>query len=123
MLVNRYQLPDFLFAAFHCHNFLFFYDNSPHLDGILKRQRAEKLNDSLQVIIKEVSENKSFFDFKSFLEDIAIKCSDELNNEILKPFTAAQKDFDKKIKELVQMNKVYPVLDTEAFLGNYKKTS
>jgi tetratricopeptide (TPR) repeat protein len=97
-------------------------DNS-YFQILALRQRAEKLNDSLQIIIKEVSENKSFFDFKSFLEGIALKCSEELNNEVLKPFTAAQKDFDKKIKELIQMNKIYPVLDTETFLGNYKKTS
>jgi len=98
-------------------------NNKAYFQLLAMRQKAEKLNESLQSIIKEVGENKNFSDFKFFLEDISLKCSDELNNDVLKPFITAQKDFDRKIKELIQMNKIYPVLETETFLGNYKKTS
>lgn len=97
--------------------------NKSYFNLLAMRHKAEALNESLQIIIKEVSENKNFSDFKSFIENISLKCSEELNNEVLKPFITAQKDFDKKIKELIQLNKVYSTIETETFLGNFKKTS
>ncbi len=98
-------------------------ENKSYFNLLAMRHKAEALMESLQTVIKEVSENKHFSDFKFFLENLASKCSSELNNDVLKPFIAAQKDFDKKINELIHLNKVYPALDTETFLGNYKKTS
>lgn len=97
--------------------------NKSYFNLLSMRHKAEALNETLQLIIKEVSENKSFFDFRNFIENLSLKCSEELNNEILKPFITAQKEFDKKINELIQLNKVYPIMETESFLGNFKKTS
>ena len=90
---------------------------------IALRHKAQKLNDGLQAVIKEVTDNKNFAEFKSFLEKLAAQYNEELNNEVLKFFTTAQNDFDKKIDALIHLNKVYPALETETFLGNYKRTS
>lgn len=97
--------------------------DSSYFQFIALRQKAQKLKDGLQAIIKEVTDNKNFAEFKSFLEKIALQYNEELNNEVLKFFTSAQNDFDKKIEALIQMNKVYPALETETFLRNYKRTS
>lgn len=97
--------------------------DASYFQFIALRQKAQKLNESLQAIIKEVTDNKNFAEFRSFLEKLARQYNEELNNEVLMFITTAQKDFDKKVEALIQMNKVYPALETETFLRNYKRTS
>jgi len=98
-------------------------DDKTYFRVLAIKQKTETLNDNLQTIIKEIKENKNFFEFQAFLEDIAKKCKYELNEEILKPFVKAEREYDNKLFELVNLNKSYPVIETEMFLNSHKKTS
>ena len=86
-------------------------------------KRAQRLSVSVKEVLKEVIENKIFAEFKLFIEDITKKYIEHISGEIFSPLTAAEKELETKKKELIALNRSYPIQRTENLLRKLKESS
>ncbi len=82
--------------------------------------KSKVVLNTAQELNNEITKNKTYFELKSFVQDLTLKYNEEAN-EALKPYIKADEQREVLLKQLEELNKKHPEAEPEKRIENPKK--